>query len=239
MNAVILQPMYLPWAGYFGLIDQADIFVYYDDVQFVHQSWQRRNRIKVPDGEFTWLSVPIEKDFGQNINEVEIRTELNWRNKHWKALKHSYSATEHFKQYADSFKQVYDQEWKKLIDIDTALVEVLADALGVASPEFVYASNLDPSGVKTDRLLSVLEAIGADEYISGPGAKDYIDISKFENREIDLYWHHFDHPTYDQPHGEFVSHLSAIDLLFATGERGLSLIREGEEDALKRATVGK
>ena len=62
-RAVILQPMYLPWAGYFGLIETADIFVYYDDVQFVRRSWQRRNRIKIPDGDFTWLTVTVEKDF--------------------------------------------------------------------------------------------------------------------------------------------------------------------------------
>jgi hypothetical protein len=227
--------MYLPWMGYFGMIDQADVFVYYDDVQFVRRSWQRRNKIKIPQGDFTWLTVPIEKEFGQDIADVKIKTESDWREQHWKSITHSYASTAHFNEYKNEFNEIYSREWESLLDLNVTLIESISETLGLSETEFVYSSDLPTEGEKTNRLLSVLKELGADEYISGPGAKDYIEQSKFEREGIDLYWHHFDHPSYTQPHGEFVSHLSAIDLLFTTGDYALSLICDGEADALKKA----
>lgn len=239
MRAVILQPMYLPWMGYFGMIDQADVFVYYDDVQFVRRSWQRRNKIKIPDGDFTWLTVPVEKDFGQDINYVQINTEGDWQDEHWKSIQHSYASASHFEQYQVELSNIYNQNWEKLLNLNVEIIETVVNILGISDTDFVYSSDLSLGGEKTDRLIDVLQEIEADEYISGPGAADYIKKEKFENAGIDLYWHHFDHPVYPQPHGEFVSHLSVIDLLFNTGDRALPLIREGEEDALEKATGGE
>lgn len=236
MKAAIVQPMYLPWMGYFGMIDQTDLFVYYDDVQFVRRSWQRRNKIKVPKGDFTWLTVPVEKDFGQNINDVKIRSDLDWQKEHWKSIKHSYQSTDHFEEYRGGLEEIYSEEWDSLLNLNITIIDFIKEELGLTDVEFAYSSDLPTNGSKTDRLITLLNKIGADEYISGPGAKDYIDESKFEREGIDLYWHHFDHPTYQQPHGEFVSHLSVIDLLFSTGERSMSLIREGEKNALEQAT---
>lgn len=236
MKAVILQPMYLPWMGYFGLVDRADVFVFYDDVQFVRRSWQRRNKVKVPDGEFTWLTVPVEKDFEQQIDEVRIQTGTGWRDDHWKSIRHSYSATEHFKQYSDEFKRIYSQGWERLLDLDVEIIQTVADILELDDTEFRFSSSMSTKGEKTDRLLGLLTDLGADEYISGPGARDYLDVDLLESRGIEVFWHEFDHPTYQQPHGDFVSHLSVVDLLFNNGPEARSLIREGEEDALVKAT---
>jgi len=233
MRAVILQPMYLPWMGYFGMIDRADTFVYYDDVQFVRRSWQRRNKIKVPGGDFTWLTVPVEKDFGQEIREVEIK-DNDWQEKHWKSIRHSYANAPYFDEYGSVFEDIYEQDWESLLELDVTIIDEVVDLLGIDDTEFVYSSDLDIEGEKTDRLLSVLDEIGADEYISGPAAEDYMEVEKFERESIDLYWHRFDHPEYPQQHGEFVSHLSVIDLLFNMGEDSLELILQGEEDALEK-----
>lgn len=232
-RVVVLQPMYLPWMGYFGLIEQADVFVYYDDVQFVRRSWQRRNRIKIPDGDFTWLTVTVEKDFGQAINEVTLKDD-GWRDSHWKSISHSYSSTPYFDEYADDIRPVYDQPWDRLVDLDVELIERLCTAFGITDTEFRYASELDADGTKTDRLVNVLEAVGGDEYVSGPGAREYLDPSKFAAADIDLYWHEFEHPEYDQTHGEFVSHLSAVDLLFHLGPEAGDVIRDAESNALVR-----
>jgi hypothetical protein len=232
MRAVILQPMYLPWIGYFGMIDRADTFVYYDDVQFVRRSWQRRNKIKVPGGDFTWLTVPVEKDFGQEIREVEIK-DNGWRDKHWKSIHHSYANAPYFDEYSPLLKDIYESECVSLLSLNITIIENITDSLGIDDTEFVYSSKLNVEGEKTDRLLSVLNEIGADEYISGPAAKDYIEIEKFKREGIDLYWHDFDHPEYPQQHGEFVSHLSAIDLLFNVGEDAMNVIRKGEEGGLE------
>lgn len=236
MKAVILQPMYLPWMGYFGLVDRADVFVFYDDVQFVRRSWQRRNKIKVPPGKFTWLTVPVEKDFGQRIDEVKIKDD-GWREDHWKSIEHSYAATDHFGAYEHDFAEIYEKEWERLVDLNVEIIETVVDHLGIYDTEFLFSSSLPTEGKKTDRLLDILTEIEADEYISGPGAKDYLDVGRLGDAGVEVYWHDFDHPTYEQPHGEFVSHLSVIDLMFNVGNEALSVIREAEEGSLQQAST--
>jgi hypothetical protein len=175
--------------------------------------------------------VPVAKDFGQEIREVEIKDD-GWHNKHWKSIHHSYANAPYFDEYGPVFERLYEQEWESLLELDVTIIEELADCIGIDDTEFVYSSDLDISGEKTDRLLSVLDEIDADEYISGPAAKDYMEVEKFKREGIDLHWHEFDHPEYDQQHGEFLSHLSVIDLLFNVGDEAIDVIREGEEGAL-------
>lgn len=238
MKAVVLQPMYLPWMGYFGMIDQADVFVFYDDVQFTRRSWQRRNKIKVPGGDFTWLTVPVEKDFGQNINEVRVKADEDWQEIHWKSIHHSYTGAPYFDEYGDSIEAIYDTEWNSLIELNTSIIYTVLESLPEIgnNTEFMYSSELSVSGKKSDRLVNILTEIGADSYISGPGAKDYLEPQMFEEEGIEVYWHEFDHPEYPQRHGDFVSHLSVIDLLFHVGDESGQLIREAEKDALVPAT---
>lgn len=228
--------MYLPWAGYFGLVHQADVFVHYDDVQFVRRSWQRRNKIKVPDGEFSWLTVPVHKDHGQRIDEVQINNESDWQEQHWKSIVHSYARTQYFDTADERLRELaYESGWDRLAELDIALVERIADILRFET-DFLRSSTIAPAGSKTERLINTLEAVGADTYLSGPAAKDYVELSSFEQAGIDLYWHEFPHPTYPQRHGEFLSHLSIIDMLCHVGaEETGTLIREAEREALAPA----
>ncbi len=234
MRAVVLQPTYLPWMGYFGMIDIADIFVFYDDVQFVKQSWQQRNKIKSADGQWIWLPVHVIQEFGQNINEVKINDASNWRNKHWKSIYQSYAKALYFKDYGPEIERIYQKEWKLLSELNMFIIEKLSQLLGVRIPRFVKSSELsDLKGEKTERLSLVLQQIGADEYVSGPGAQDYMDVHILKAKGIKLYWYEFQHPVYPQIRGEFIPYLSAIDLLFNTGGEAIRYIREGSRDALK------
>ena len=232
MKAVILQPMYLPWMGYFGLIDIADVFVFYDDVQFVERSWQRRNKIKMPNGNWIWLSIPVLQKFRPKINEVKINNDINWAEKHWKSMKHAYSKAPFFKDYVPIFEQVYEKRWEYLVDLDIALIKKITELLGLNDIKFILSSELKVEGKKTDRLINILNKIGADEYISGPAAKAYIEPIKFKRTGIILYWYEFNHPTYPQPYGDFVPYMSVIDLLFNTGKNAINYIREGSKNAL-------
>jgi hypothetical protein len=234
MRAVVLQPTYLPWMGYFGMIDIADTFVFYDDVQFSVQSWQQRNKIKSANGNWIWLSVPIVREFGQNIDEVRINNTTNWKKKHWASIYQSYTKAPCFREYKEEIERIFQIEWEKLSDLNISIIKKLSELLGVRIPEFIRSSEFgDITGQKTDRLLLVLEKIGAHEYISGPGAKEYIDIDGFKEKGIKLYWYEYQHPAYPQVRGDFIPYLSAIDLLFNTGNEATKYIREGSKDALK------
>lgn len=243
MKAVVLQPMYLPWMGYFGMIEQADVFVFYDDVQFNRDSWQQRNRIKVPkeSGRTEWLKVPVVKNFGQEIQAVEIKQNKEWKKDHLCIIKSAYgpepvpygtNSAAYFDDYIPMFEDIYSQDWKSLRDLNVHLIQEITNKLSISDADFYFSSDFNIGSSGTDKLIKTLRYIDADAYISGPGAKDYLNIDQFVENGISLYWHEFDHPEYDQLYGEFKSHLSIIDALFNVGEKTTSLIRAGEENAL-------
>ena len=232
MKAVILQPTYLPWVGYFGLIDIADVFVFYDDVQFVERSWQRRNKIKMPNGNWIWLSVPVIQKFGQKINEITVNNNTKWAEKHRKSIKHAYSKAPFFKDYAPIFEELYKKEWTYLSDLNITLIKKITELSGLNDTKFIRSSELKVEGEKTDRLINLLTKIGADEYISGPAAKAYVEAEKFKKAGITLFWYEFNHPTYPQLYGDFIPYLSIIDLLLNTGKDTMDYIRKGSKNAL-------
>jgi len=233
MKAVVLQPTYLPWMGYFGMIDIADVFVFYDDTQFVKQSWQQRNRIKTSSGPL-WLTVPVVRSFGQKINEVKVNNNTKWSERHWKSIKYDYSKAPFLNDYIQVFEEIYSKEWTYLIDLNITIIKEITRILGLKT-EFVFSSELKAEGTKTDRLINIITEIGADEYVSGPAAKSYMDVERFAREGISLYWYEFEHPVYPQLYGDFIAYLSVIDLLFNVGEESLELIRKGGEHALKKA----
>ena len=245
MRVVILQPMYIPWMGYFGMMQQADKFIFHDDIEFVRKSWQRRNRIKTPEanGGIKWLPVSVEKNQGQNINEVKINNNTDWQKEHWKEIRKSYSEepipygsdhAKYFEKYEEVVHDFYQKDWEYLSNLNIYTIKKLAEKIGVGDVEFLKTSNMDINGSKTERVINILKEVGADEYVSGPGAKDYLKAEMFKSNDINLYWHNFDHPTYSQPYGDFESHLSAIDFLFNVGPNTKQILREAEEGSLEK-----
>jgi len=234
MRVAVLQPTYLPWSGYFGMIDAVDTFIFYDDVQFSSQSWHQRNRIKSGPGQWIWLSVHVLHQFGQPINEVRINETSKWRMKHWKTIQQSYGKAPFFENYRKEMEDIYQKEWEILGDLNMTLIRRLCDLMDLRRPTFMRSSELAGlTGAKTERLLEVLEIVGADEYVGNPGSRNYLDVGLFKEKGIKLYWFEYQHPVYPQIQGEFVPYLSAIDLLFNTGGNARDYIREGIRNALK------
>ena len=246
MKAVIVQPFYLPWIGYFGMIDEADIFVFADNLQFLKKSWQRRNKIKTTNNTSKWITVPVTGKYKQNINEVAINNSvsykqkqsmMNWKENHWELITSSYSKAPYFDDYKDVIEEIFTKDWDLLLDLDIYAIEKISELLGLKVPDFIKASDLnDAEGIKVDYILNVCNEVGADAYISGLAAKDYIDVNefqKFKQKNVDLYWFEFTHPVYPQIGSEFIPYLSAIDLLFNTGERSKNYIRKSSENCLE------
>ena len=233
MRATIYQPSYLPWAGYFGMIDLVDIFVFFDDVQFVKDSWHRRNKIKFDDSE-KWISVPVIKNFGQKINQTRINNSINWKNDHSNKIFSYYKNAEFYDKYESMIHSYYEKDWECLVDLNTWVIKDLSKMLGVKMPQFVRSSEIEGiTSQKTDRILDILEKLGVDETIVGPTARKYTEKEKFIDKNIELYWYDFNHPVYPQLGEEFTPYLSVIDLLFNTGKDAINYIRKGTSNALK------
>lgn len=223
-----MQPTYLPWIGYFGMIDRADVFVFLDTVQFARRSWQQRNRIKTANGA-QMLTVPVHKKGArdQKIAEVQIDSESHFAEKHIRAIEHALSKAPFFEDYAAGLFGILQAGHPKLADLNIALITWLAETLGI-SCRVLRSSQIEAGGTKADLLASICAALDGEVYISAPGSSDYIENSDaFDNHGIRVAYHRYEHPTYPQLYGDFEPYMSAIDLLFNLGPQSLERIRSG------------
>lgn len=229
-RVAIMQPTYLPWSGYFGLMQAVDVFVLLDSVQFARRSWQQRNQIKTANGA-QWLSVPVlskgKRD--QLICEVELDKSSGFAATHRRSIEMSYAKTPHFKQYADTLLPLLDNSSPLLADMTIALIMRLKAQLGIKT-RVLRSSELDGSGAKADLLTSLCKQIGATAYVSPPGSKVYlVESNAFKTIDVPVQYYEFNHPEYPQPFGEFLPYMSIIDMLFNCGERSSALIQGASE----------
>jgi len=216
-TVVILQSNYIPWKGYFDLIHDADEFIFYDDVQFTSRDWRTRNKIKTAQGA-EWITLPVGGDRERLICEVEIKDAI-WQSKHWKTIQQNYGKCPHFSRYQAYFEDVYlARKWINLSELNQYLIRTISlDLLGVPTA-FRDAREYRASGHKQNRLLELLTKAGADRYISGPAAKDYIEPARFSDAGIELVWKDYSgYPEYPQRFPPFEHGVSILDLLFNTG----------------------
>jgi len=230
MKGVILQPTYLPWMGYFEMIDSADIFVVFDHVQFVRKSWQQRNRIKGPNGEIM-LTIPVKKmPRSTPICDMEISYDNNNPlENHWKVITHAYRKADYFEDYEEVFSQTYSGKHKKLGSLNVKIIETICHILGIKT-KIIFSSELDlkdDSLGKTERIVNLCKKTGITYLYDAEGAKEFIDTSLFDKEGIQVKFQSYEHPVYSQLFGEFIPYLSVIDLLFNEGERALAIIRSG------------
>lgn len=224
MNCVILQPSYVPWRGYFHQIQKADVFVFYDDVQYDKNGWRNRNKIKTSNGP-VWLTVPVRNlGLATPINQVPIDWRQNWAEKHFNAIRQNYSKAPYFKQYEPLVRSFYERRDEYLADFTIESSIELARALGITHTRFVRSSTLSTSGIKTDRVLSVLKQVNATHYVSGPSAQSYIEGEKFQEAGISLEYIEYKYPEYPQLHLPFSPQVSILDLIFAVGPAAASYI---------------
>ena len=227
MKCVILQPSYIPWRGYFHQIYEADIFVFYDDVQYDKHGWRNRNRVKTHQGT-QWLTIPVHARGApvQNlpINQVEIDWKQTWNRKHWMTLQQAYARAPYFSQYAPRLQDFYQKHPLLLADFTIDLTIALARELGIQHTRFLRSSSIQAAGQKTDRLIHILTTLGATHYISGPSAKNYIEEDKFETAGIDLEYMEYNYPEYQQLYPPYDPQVTILDLMFMTGPDALDWI---------------
>jgi hypothetical protein len=227
-TAAIMQPTYLPWSGYFGLIEYVDEFVLLDTVQFAKRSWQQRNQIKAANGPM-WLTVPVISKGLQNqkICDVKIDTARDFPNSHIRSIELNFSKAPYFNEYAPSLIKLLETGYDKLSTLTLELITWLCQSLEITTP-LILASQLDAEGARAELLASICQKIRASTYMSPPGSKIYLDDSNaLENRNIDLSYFKYEHPSYPQLYGDFIPNMSIIDLLFNSGPESKSTLLSG------------
>lgn len=213
MIVSVHQPNYIPYLGFFNKIKQSDIFVIYDTAQYSKNDFHNRNRVKGQNGPI-WLTIPVSVKLGQEIGEVKI-ADSKFREKHLKTIESCYKKSTNFSYLFGKIKDCFDFQTDNLCEFNTFFLSAIFSELGI-KVKVVKTSELglDHALKSTDALLKIVELSGADTYLSGPGAKSYLEENKFIENNKKLIWQDFSPPVYEQLWGEFLPYMSVLDMMF-------------------------
>lgn len=244
MIAAIMQPTYLPWIGYFDLIDSVDQFVFLDDAQVLKRSWGVRNRIVGTNGE-TFLTVPLSghsQAADCAFTNTAVEAGDKWRKSHLSTIRHAYSKAPHFAEVFARMEALMAAGHTTIGALNKAFIRSTAEQIGITTP-FLESSRLAGiDGRKDHRLLAICKASGAETYLAAPGSAAYIEqeheSGAFAGSGVALRYHNFAHPVYPQAGKPFASHLSIVDLLMGCGyDTALEIIRSGRRAMLTSAQL--
>jgi len=221
MKVSIMQPIFLPWVGYFKMIKESDLFIFLDDVQFEKKSYQKRNKILLNKNE-KMITVPVltKNKFTQNINEVFIDNKRDWKIEQIETLRHNYSKHQYYEENISYIKKTFNKDFEKLADLDIELIKSITKYLSIDT-KFELSSNFKINERKEKKLIKILKTVGATEYLTPMRSKDYLGEGKiFRENNIKLNYFNYTCKKYEQKNSDkFVSHLSIIDLLFNEGKK--------------------
>lgn len=230
-KVAILQSNYIPWRGYFDIINMVDEFVFYDDLQYTSRNWRNRNSIKTSHG-LKWLTIPCGVSRSRLICEVELKDE-HWQYKHWQSIFLNYKKATYFNIYSSFFEDFYlNNTWTNLTELNHYLIKAIAkDILGIQT-KFIDSRQFDCKFRKEERVFEILDKTKATHYLSGPAAKEYLHEEKFRNRGIELEWMDYsNYPEYSQLYPPFEHRVSIIDLIFNEGPNAKRFMKSfGYED---------
>ncbi|MBT5399773.1 WbqC family protein [bacterium] len=230
MTGVILQPTYIPWLGYFEMIDRADIFVIYDHVQFVKKTWHHRNRIKNKNGELL-LSIPTKNTHLKTpIYDICLSSEYEKvLVNHWLSIFYSYKNSKFFYKYSDSLHALYTNKYSTLMELTVEFIKYFCKQLGI-SIDIEYSSNLTLDGKltnSTEKVADICDQVNISTLYDANGAKSIIDKTVLNKCGINVVFQKYKHPVYTQMFGDFIPYMSIIDLIMNEGDRSLDIVKSG------------
>ena len=225
-KVAILQSNYIPWKGYFDLINMVDEFVLYDDMQYTKRDWRNRNKIKTPNG-LKWLTMPVnvKGKYHQKINETFV-SDLSWPKKHWVTIKQFYSKAPYFRLYEGVFEDFYSGLSDDcLSSINERLILIVNEILGIKT-KVRRSSEFSLEDGQTEKLLGICQQVNANVYLSGPSAKEYFNQSVADERGIKIEWMDYSsYPEYSQLYDGFEHGVTILDLIFNEGPNATKFMK--------------
>jgi hypothetical protein len=224
-RVVVLQSNYLPWKGYFDLIRQSDLLVFYDDTQYTKNDWRNRNRIKTRHG-VQWLTIPCGPHHMHKLIQEVRPVGYEWQRSHWDRLRFHYGASPYFRIYRPFFESFYlSRTWTNLSELNQYLIlAICREFLHIDTP-MMRSTDFPLEGVKEERLVSLLRKVGATTYLSGPTGRQFLQMEPFSQAGIRVEWMDYSgYPSYRQLFPPFVHEVSIVDLLFNEGESAIQFL---------------
>ena len=223
---VILQPQFFPWVGVFEQIKLADEYVHFDDVQFPQgRSFTSRVQIKTPSGS-KWMTIPVLRNGNKLIKDIEIDNSQNWKNKHIVMLEEKYSKAPFFAEMKNIVEEIYSLNTNNLCDLNIYALEKISDYFNL-NTNFRRSSLFNTTTNSSQKLFDIIQKIKSTTYITGHGAKNYLDHELFEKNNIKVEYMDYQKKEYPQLNGEFNPFVSILDLIANTGKDGVNYICSG------------
>jgi hypothetical protein len=225
-RVAIVQSSYIPWKGYFDLIRACDEFILLDDVQFTRRDWRSRNRVKTKDG-LLWLTIPVHSTgrYSQAIQDVTV-SDPTWGARHWRTIRESYARTPFFAAYAPILEPLYQRPVSdRLSRINHSFITAICGILGIAT-RISWSTDYEAREGRNERLMDLCQKAGATDYLSGPSAREYLDVNAFAAAGVTARFVDYSgYPEYPQPHPPFEHAVSVLDLLFSAGPNACEYLR--------------
>jgi hypothetical protein len=221
------QPNFLPYLGFFDKMKKSDTLVIRDEVQYVERDYHHRNRIRI-DGcnngnpQWKWIRVPVKKE-PRCIRDIIVKNDVKDKNVPWnifmlRQIKNNYQKTSFFRKYYPKLEEIILLRKEKLLNLNMEIIKFLKDCFNI-NTEIVYASELGfkKTNNPSEDLVRIAKAVNADAYLSGNGARAYLDPEPFQKQGVELKFQNFIHPVYQQRYPGFVPNLASVDALFNAG----------------------
>ena len=234
-RVALMQPTFLPWQGYFGLVAAAEVFVLLDDFQFQRHSFQQRNRIRLADGTESWITLPVAHPADgafPTLAESAPVVDAKWRRRLKATLDQSYGKAPHHGTLRGFVDEWIDTPWTTVADLNVAFIRMVADRLGF-EPVWRRSSEVGATGTRSERVLDLLHRTGARTYLCARGSYDYmVEDAVFPVDDVDVVFQDFAPQPYAQRRADdFVSHLCVLDALFEVGpDATRRLVLEGQRE---------
>lgn len=214
MKVGVMQPYFVPYIGYWQLMNAVDKYVVYDDVNYIKSGWINRNRILI-DGQPKYLNISV-LSASQNklINEIELNSDEQYINKNIRKIQESYKRAPYFNDIYPLIEEILKCRTRNIVDYIMKSFRIITEYLNITT-ELILSSTLDKDcGLKgSKKILSICQLLGATEYYNAIGGKDLYLQKDFNDRGIQLKFLQTDYIYYKQFGKEFQPNLSIIDVM--------------------------
>ena len=232
-TVALMQPLFMPWLGYFSLIQDADIFVFLDDFQFVRRSYHQRNRLFLNVGGESWVTLPVSHNGNQKtaLNNVVPMNDKKWQDKFCQSILHNYKKCMHFNVFFDEIELWARQPYLSVADMNMSLIKRLSEMMGIDT-EFQLSSVYNITTSRSESMRDLLQITGAKTYLCAAGSYNYmVKDALFPLNFCDTVFQNFIPQSYPQKQSNiFVPYLSILDCLMQIGVDGtLEHLHKGDQ----------
>jgi hypothetical protein len=217
MKLAIMQPYFLPYIGYFQLINAVDEFILFDTPQFIRHGWIERNRILNQKGEPIYVKVPLKKhNRGTPIKDIIVNNSENWKEKILAQLVTYKKKAPHYWKVIALIKTIFEFESDSIVEINHNALLKVCEYLKIDTPISIWSKmdiEIDPVNAPDEWALNICKALNADIYYNPVGGASFFDKNKYERAGIEIKFLEMIPNPYKQFSNHFVPFLSIIDVM--------------------------